>query len=119
VGPTGRSDGSSCASTSCLLGFLPDANRHSARDRLRDTPVGLIENAAPLCQPVPHGGARLDPICVQELRVSAKALIVVLLVVIVVVGATGGEQSAAAIGSAIGEAINLLQVAWDAMINQS
>jgi Sec-independent protein translocase protein TatA len=68
---------------------------------------------------VPHGGVRLDPISVRELHVSAKALIVVLLVVIVVVGATGGESSAAAIGSAIGEAVNLVQVAWNAMIDRT
>jgi Sec-independent protein translocase protein TatA len=68
---------------------------------------------------VSHGGARLDPICLPGLPVSAKALIVVLLVVIVVVGATGGESSAAAIGSAIGEAVNLVQVAWNAMIDRT
>lgn len=50
---------------------------------------------------------------------SIKALIVVILVLIVVVGATGGESSAAAIGSAIGEAVNLVQVAWNAMINRA
>jgi Sec-independent protein translocase protein TatA len=48
---------------------------------------------------------------------SAKALLLVLIVVIVVVGATGGEASAAAIGNAVGEAVNLVRVAWDAMIN--
>ncbi len=50
---------------------------------------------------------------------SIKALIVVLLVLLVVVGATGGESSAAAIGNAIGEAVNLVQVAWNAMINRA
>lgn len=50
---------------------------------------------------------------------SPKALIVVLIVVVIVVGSTGGEQSAAAIGGAIGEAINLVQVAWNAMIDRA
>lgn len=53
----------------------------------------------------------------QPVRMSAKGLLLVLIVVIVVVGATGGEASAAAIGNAVGEAVNLVRVAWDAMIN--
>ena len=97
----------------------PDANRRHARDPLRDTPAELPGEAASLCQPVPHGGVRLGPICVPGLPVSPKALIVVLLVMIVVVGATGGESSAAAIGGAVGEALHLVKVAWDAMINGS
>lgn len=50
---------------------------------------------------------------------SPKGLIVVLLVVIVVVGATGGESAAANVGSAIGEAVNLITVAWDAMVSSN
>ena len=46
-------------------------------------------------------------------------MLLVLVVIIVVVGATGGDASAAAVGSAIGEAVHLLRVAWDAMVNSS
>ncbi len=48
---------------------------------------------------------------------SLKGVILLLVVVIVVVGSTGGEASAAAIGNAVGEAVNLVRVAWDAMVN--
>ena len=50
---------------------------------------------------------------------SPKNVLLVLVVIIVVVGATGGDASAAAVGSAIGEAVHLLRVAWDAMVNSS
>lgn len=50
---------------------------------------------------------------------SVKALLLVLIVVIVVVGSTGGEASAAAIGNAIGEALHLVRVAWDAAVNRA
>lgn len=49
---------------------------------------------------------------------SPKAVLLVIVVLIVVVGATGGDQSAAAIGGAVGEAVHLLKVAWDAAINR-
>lgn len=50
---------------------------------------------------------------------SPKSVILIILVIIVVVGATGGDASAAAIGNAVGEAVHLVRVAWDAMINSS
>jgi Sec-independent protein translocase protein TatA len=50
---------------------------------------------------------------------NAKGVIILLLVIIVVLGATGGEDSAAAVGSAIGEAVHLVRVAWDAMVNSN
>jgi hypothetical protein len=46
--------------------------------------------------------------------VSFKGVLLVLLVLVIVVGATGGEASAAAVGDAIGEAVHLVRVAWDA-----
>jgi len=51
--------------------------------------------------------------------VSPKNVIIVLVVVIILLGATGGDQSAAAVGNAIGEAVRLVKVAWDAMVNSS
>ncbi len=50
---------------------------------------------------------------------SPKNVIIVLVVVIILLGATGGDQSAAAVGNAIGEAVRLVKVAWDAMVNSS
>lgn len=50
---------------------------------------------------------------------SPKNVIIVLVVVIILLGATGGDQSAAAVGNAIGEAVRLIKVAWDAMVNNS
>lgn len=50
---------------------------------------------------------------------SPKGVILILVVVIIVMGATGGEQSAAAVGNAIGEAVRLIKVAWDAMVDGS
>ncbi len=49
--------------------------------------------------------------------VNIKALLLVLVVLVIVVGATGGDASAAAVGSAIGEAVHLVTVAWDAMVS--
>ena len=48
-----------------------------------------------------------------------KNFLLVLLVVVIVVGATGGDASAAAVGNAIGEAMHLVGVAWDAMMDSS
>lgn len=48
---------------------------------------------------------------------NIKALLLVLVVLVIVVGATGGDASAAAVGSAIGEAVHLVTVAWDAMVS--
>ncbi len=50
---------------------------------------------------------------------NLKTAVLLLVVVIIVVGATGGEASAAAIGSAIGEAAHLVKVAWDAMVGNN
>jgi len=48
-----------------------------------------------------------------------KGVLLVLLVIVIVVGATGGDASAAAVGNAIGEAVHLVRVAWDAMVDSS
>lgn len=45
---------------------------------------------------------------------SLKAAGLLIVVVVVIVGATGGEDNAAAIGNALGEAVRLVGVAWDA-----
>ncbi len=50
---------------------------------------------------------------------NAKSVLLLLVVIIIVVGATGGDDSAAAVGSAIGEAVHLVRVAWDAMVNSN
>lgn len=50
---------------------------------------------------------------------NVKGVLLVLLVVVIVVGATGGESSAAAVGNAIGQAVHLVRVAWDAMVTSS
>lgn len=46
-----------------------------------------------------------------------KNFLLVLLVIVIVVGATGGDSSAAAVGNAIGEALHLVGVAWDAAMD--
>ena len=48
---------------------------------------------------------------------NAKSVLLFLVVIIVVIGATGGDASAAAVGRAIGEAVHLVRVAWDAMVD--
>jgi hypothetical protein len=50
---------------------------------------------------------------------NIKNVLLVLVVIVIVVGATGGDASAAAVGNAVGEAIHLVRVAWDAMVNSS
>ncbi len=50
---------------------------------------------------------------------NAKSVLLLLVVIIIVVGATGGDDAAAAVGSAIGEAVHLVRVAWDAMVNSN
>lgn len=50
---------------------------------------------------------------------SFKNVLLILVIVVIVVGATGGDTSAAAVGSAIGEAVHLVRVAWDAMVDSS
>lgn len=50
---------------------------------------------------------------------NVKSVLLLLVVIIIVVGATGGDDSAAAVGSAIGEAVHLVRVAWDAMVNSN
>ena len=50
---------------------------------------------------------------------NIKNLLITILVIVVIVGATGGEQSAAAVGNAVGEALHLIRVAWNAMVNSS
>ncbi len=47
---------------------------------------------------------------------NLKSLLLMLVVIVVVVGATGGEASAAAVGNAVGEAVHLVKVAWDAAV---
>jgi len=49
--------------------------------------------------------------------VSPKGVALVLVVIVVLVGATGGDQAAASVGNAIGEAVHLVRVAWDAGVN--
>lgn len=70
----------------------------------------------PACR---HVTVPREPSCLRSARMSVKALLLILIVVIVVVGSTGGEASAAAIGNAIGEAVHLVRVAWDAMVNRT
>lgn len=48
---------------------------------------------------------------------SPKGVALVLVVIVVLVGATGGEQAAASIGNAVGEAVHMVRVAWDAGVN--
>ena len=48
---------------------------------------------------------------------SVKSVALMLVVIIVLVGATGGEQAAASVVNDIGEAVNLLKVAWDAAVD--
>lgn len=50
---------------------------------------------------------------------NAKGAILLVVVLVIVVGATGGDASAAAVGSALGEAAHLVKVAWDAMVGTS
>ena len=50
---------------------------------------------------------------------NVKTFLLVLLVIVIVVGATGGDASAAAVGNAVGEALHLVRVAWDAMVESS
>ena len=50
---------------------------------------------------------------------NVKNVLLVLVVIVIIVGATGGDASAAAVGSAIGEALHLVKVAWDAMVDSS
>jgi hypothetical protein len=50
---------------------------------------------------------------------NIKNVLLVLVVIVIVVGATGGDASAAAVGNAIGEAVHLVRVAWDAMVDSS
>ena len=47
---------------------------------------------------------------------NVKGVLLMLVVIVVVVGATGGEQAAASVGSAVGEALHLVRVAWDAAV---
>lgn len=71
-----------------------------------------------LCQPVGHGPVPFDPSCAcGAAAVSPKSVLLLLVVIIIVVGATGGDQAAASVGAAIGEAVHLLRVAWDAAVN--
>ena len=48
-----------------------------------------------------------------------KNLLITLLVIVIVVGATGGDASAAAVGNAVGEALHLVRVAWNAAVDGS
>ncbi len=48
---------------------------------------------------------------------NLKNIIIFLLIVVIVVGATGGDASAAAVGRGVGEALHLIGVAWDAMMD--
>ncbi len=47
---------------------------------------------------------------------NLKAALLLIVVLVIVLGATGGDESAAAVGSAIGEAAHFVKVAWDAMV---
>jgi hypothetical protein len=49
--------------------------------------------------------------------VNLKNIIIFLAIVVIVVGATGGDASAAAVGRGVGEALHLIGVAWDAMMD--
>ena len=73
-----------------------------------------------MCQPVDHDvDPRGPPRVPGGATVNFKNFLLVLLVVVIVVGATGGDASAAAVGNAIGEAMHLVGVAWDAMMDSS
>ena len=48
---------------------------------------------------------------------NLKNVLLLLVVIVVVVGATGGEASAAAVGNAVGEAVHLVRVAWEAAVS--
>lgn len=48
---------------------------------------------------------------------NVKSALLLLVVVVIVVGATGGEAAAASVGNAVGEAVSLVRVAWNAMID--
>ena len=60
-----------------------------------------------------HGPIPLPP----AIPVNVKSALLLLVVVVIVVGATGGEAAAASIGNAVGEAVHLVRVAWNAMID--
>jgi hypothetical protein len=49
--------------------------------------------------------------------VSPKGVALILVVLVVLLGATGGDQAAASVGNAVGEAVHLVRVAWDAAVN--
>lgn len=68
----------------------------------------------------PRHAARLrafPPVLCHVARVNVKGVLLLLVVIVVLVGATGGESSAAAVGNAVGEAVRLVGVAWDAAVN--
>ncbi len=48
---------------------------------------------------------------------SPKGVALVLVAIVILVGATGGDQAAASVGNAVGEAVHLVKVAWDAGFN--
>lgn len=48
---------------------------------------------------------------------NLKSALLLLVVIVIVLGATGGDASAAAVGSAIGDAFHWVRVAWDAMVD--
>lgn len=64
-----------------------------------------------------HGYVVLDLPFLRGAAMNIKSLLLVLVVLVIVVGATGGDASAAAVGGAIGEAVHLVTVAWDAMVS--
>ena len=51
--------------------------------------------------------------------VNVKSALLLVLFIVILLGATGGDESAAAVGSAIGDAIHWVRVAWDALLGSS
>ncbi len=47
---------------------------------------------------------------------NLKNILIFLVIIVIVLGATGGDASAAAVGRGVGEALHLVGVAWDAMM---
>ena len=47
---------------------------------------------------------------------NLKNILIFLVIIIIVLGSTEGDASAAAVGRGVGEALHLIGVAWDAMM---
>lgn len=50
---------------------------------------------------------------------NVKNVLLLLVIVVIVVGATGGDQAAASVGHAVGQAVHLVRVAWDAGVKSN